>query len=59
MPKHTRKHNNRNNKRTRKHRKPKRKLRKIGNPSGLSHLYTSVYGPRAYKGGYFTPSFVI
>lgn len=53
MPKHTRKRNT-NTKRTRKLRKTNnknKKVRKISNPSGLSHLYTSIYGPRAYKGG--------
>lgn len=51
MPKHTRKHNNKMNKKSRKHRK--QKVRKITNPSGLSQLYTSVYGQgaRAFKGG--------
>jgi hypothetical protein len=50
MPKYTKKSRKRTNK-TRKQRKQK-PVRKISNPSGLSHLYSSLYGPRAYKGGF-------
>jgi hypothetical protein len=52
MPKNTKKYKSRTNKGTRKNNKQKKQnVRKISNPSGLSHLYTSIYGPRAYKGG--------
>lgn len=54
MPKYTRRHTRRNNKSTRKHRRHRRqktKVKTIENPSGISHLYTSVYGPRGSKGG--------
>jgi hypothetical protein len=50
MAKHTKKRNQIKRKTTQKRRKTQ--ARKISNPSGLSHLYTSLYGPRAFKGGF-------
>jgi hypothetical protein len=57
MPKYTRNKNKTNRNKTRKNKK--RIIRKIHNPSGLSQMYISVYGPRKYKGGVFVPTPII
>jgi hypothetical protein len=62
MAKYNKRRTLRQNKKSRQTRKnkgtKKTTQRKILNPSGLSHIYTSVYGPRAYKGG-LVPTMVI
>lgn len=61
MSRHTRHKKSKINHKTRKHTKKGKKQtkqRQILNPSGLSHIYTSLYGPRAYKGG-LVPTMVI